>query len=59
MRGHEAVHLDPLHLITPRNWQQRGDARHLGVKRGVKASHLRQLWMTVTNASINSISRGR
>lgn len=42
----KAVPLNAFHLIAPRNRQQRGDARHRGVKRGVKAGHLRQLWMT-------------
>ena len=44
----KAISLDALCRITPWDWQQLGDSRHGAVKRGIKACHLGQLWMPLS-----------
>ena len=43
----EAVALNALGVITPRKGQQRRDARHCAMERGVEARHLRQPGMSL------------
>ena len=44
----ETIALNALCLVAPRNWKHSGDTRHSEVKRRVKAGHLRQIRMALS-----------